>query len=312
MPEGPEAYINAKDLNQELAGKVLYSIDIIYSPDKRKYLELKNKDKFLSQLPLNIRSITARGKKVIWHLYDNNGNKFWLIFSLGLTGIFTKNREKHSHFILNIVKKGKLKIDEELRDIYLNDLVVYFDDKLKYGNIYFCFSKEEKHKVFKDTGFDLTKYALTRNNDKQVLRMYWKSLNEKRRGKMLISKYLLEQKFFAGPGNYVKSEALYRIGIHPGRKLSTISREDSDSLCLALLDILKESYEKGGAHLKDFFRFNGEVPGFKCQVYLSEKIPSEERRTKAGNTGKFDHLGNEIKWIVYEDKRLCYYTDAQN
>jgi formamidopyrimidine-DNA glycosylase len=278
---------------------------------KNKYLNIKNREKFLSELPLEIRSITARGKKVIFHLNNESGEKFWLIFSLGLTGIFQKEKGEHSDIALNIVKRGKLKIDETYNDIYIDDSIVYFDDKIKYGNIYFCFNKEEKYKVFKDTGFDLTRYALTRDNDRQVLRMYWKALSERRRGNMLISNYLLNQKFFAGPGNYIKSEALNLASIHPGRKLATISREESDLLCLALLDTLKESYEKGGAHLKDFYRFNGEQPQFKCKIYQSERIPKKERRENEGQLSKTDDFGNKIKWVVYKDKRICFYTDSQ-
>jgi formamidopyrimidine-DNA glycosylase len=321
MPEGPEAYLNAKDLNTEVAEKVLYSIDIIFSDEKKKYLDIKNKDKFLSKLPLNIRSVTARGKKVVWHLYDNEGNKFWLIFGLALTGIFQKQPKDHSDFILNIVKKGKLKIDENIddidlkclgEDIYIKDTTVYFDDMIKYGNIYFCMNKDEKDYVFKDTGFDLMQYALTRDDDRQVLRMFWKSLNEKRRKNMKICKYLREQKFFAGPGNYIIIETLWKVRIHPGRLLGTITKEESDNICLTLLETLKESYDKGGAHLKDFYRFNGEESQFKCIIYQKEKQKKRnEEETEGIIKDKFDPLGNQIKWIRYEDKKICYYTDIQ-
>ena len=132
----------------------------------------------------------------MWYLHNDEGRKFWIIFSLGLTGIFQKQPKKHSHFILNIAKRGKLKIDDKLEDIYLNDQKIYFDDEIKYGNIYFCLNKDEKDSVLKDVGFDLMAYALVRNDDRQVLRQYWNSLHESRRKNMKISKYVLEQKFF--------------------------------------------------------------------------------------------------------------------
>lgn len=319
MPEGPEALLDAKDINSEVAGEVLFSVDFIIEKGK-KYDTLPGKDKFIRKLPLNIKSVTARGKKVIWHLYDDDGRKFWIIFALGMTGIFKKKAGDHSDFRLNIFKKGMLKIDDvsspfgpELKfsPIYVADKTIYFDDEMKWGNIYFCFTKDEKQKVFKDTGFDLMKYALIRNDDRQVARQYWKSINEKRRGNMKISKYVLEQKFFSGVGNYIKSEGLNRAKVHPGRLLSTITKEESNLILFSFLDILKESYEQGGAHLRDFYRYNGEETKFKCVIYQAEDIPAKDRGKKEGITDKYDSQNNRIKWIKYEDKRICYYTDIQ-
>ena len=67
-----------------------------------------------------------------------------------------------------------------------------------------------------------------------------------------VCKILLNQNYFPGVGNYLKSEILYVSKIHPHRKWNDLSLKEVVELCLNTKLMLKKSYTSGGAQLRDF------------------------------------------------------------
>ncbi len=80
---------------------------------------------------------------------------------------------------------------------------------------------------------------------------------------------LLDQKLIAGLGNIYVCEALWRSGLSPKRKASTISRKDgkatrrSEALATHIRDIIGEAIEAGGSSLRDHRQTNGELGYFQ-------------------------------------------------
>ena len=57
---------------------------------------------------------------------------------------------------------------------------------------------------------------------------------------------LLDQKAFAGIGNYLRSEILFVAGIHPDRKVGSLDEVERRKLASAIYNITHRSYQSGG------------------------------------------------------------------
>jgi endonuclease-8 len=65
------------------------------------------------------------------------------------------------------------------------------------------------------------------------------------RGRALAG-LLLDQKFFAGLGNYLRSEILFDAGVHPARRPADCDRRQLERLARAVLYLTRRSYRTGG------------------------------------------------------------------
>jgi formamidopyrimidine-DNA glycosylase len=93
-----------------------------------------------------------------------------------------------------------------------------------------------------------------------------------------IKAALLDQKIIAGLGNIYVCEALFRAGISPRRKSSTIKGDRSGRLAQAINEVISEAIDAGGSTLKDFAATDGALGYFQHQfrVYDREGDPCPE------------------------------------
>ena len=63
---------------------------------------------------------------------------------------------------------------------------------------------------------------------------------------------MMDQKYFPGVGNYIKSESLYAAKIHPEEKWGKLNQKMKKKLILNIIKVMHNSYKSGGAELKDF------------------------------------------------------------
>lgn len=61
-----------------------------------------------------------------------------------------------------------------------------------------------------------------------------------------VKAFLATQQRFPGIGNGVLQDILFRSGLHPKRKISTLSKEQQDKLCRDISAVLSEMSEGGG------------------------------------------------------------------
>ncbi len=96
-----------------------------------------------------------------------------------------------------------------------------------------------------------------------------------RRRKTPIKSALLNQKLLRGIGNIYADEALFRAGIRPRRRVSTITREQLAKLLAAVQQVLKEAIALGGSSISDYVNADGEEGFFQLQhrVYGREGDP---------------------------------------
>lgn len=92
-----------------------------------------------------------------------------------------------------------------------------------------------------------------------------------------IKAALLDQSIIAGLGNIYVCEALYRAGISPKRKSSTIPGNRAARLAPKVNDVIAEAIAAGGSSISDFASASGELGYFQkhFSVYDREGEPCE-------------------------------------
>jgi formamidopyrimidine-DNA glycosylase len=90
-----------------------------------------------------------------------------------------------------------------------------------------------------------------------------------------IKSALLNQKLLRGVGNIYADESLFRAGIRPRRRASSITREHLGKLIVAVKEVLKEAIALGGSSISDYVDADGEEGFFQLQhrVYGREAEP---------------------------------------
>jgi formamidopyrimidine-DNA glycosylase len=80
-----------------------------------------------------------------------------------------------------------------------------------------------------------------------------------------IKSALLNQKLLRGVGNIYADESLFRAGIRPRRRASSITHEQLRKLHLAIQEVLKEAIALGGSSVSDYVNADGEEGFFQLQ-----------------------------------------------
>lgn len=132
---------------------------------------------------------------------------------------------------------------------------------------------------------------------KTTLEMFRAGLREPRRAHMEICRFLLNQKYFSGIGNYLKAEILYRARINPFRTVSTLTDQEIINLYSACLTIISTAHQCGGLTHGTFFDPDMEKGLYRTVVYNRE--------------GETDPNGFIIRYVLKEqspDDRGTYYV----
>jgi formamidopyrimidine-DNA glycosylase len=90
-----------------------------------------------------------------------------------------------------------------------------------------------------------------------------------------IKSALLNQKLLRGVGNIYADESLFRAGIRPRRRASTITRAQMGKLFVHLKDVLTEAIALGGSSISDYVDADGKEGFFQLEhrVYGREGEP---------------------------------------
>lgn len=80
-----------------------------------------------------------------------------------------------------------------------------------------------------------------------------------------IKSALLNQKLLRGVGNIYADESLFRAGIRPRRRASTITRQQLGKLHASVREVLREAIALGGSSISDYVDADGEEGFFQLQ-----------------------------------------------
>lgn len=283
MPEGPETYIYAKQMNDEFQGSWMVGTEWI--PGAGNHSKLANYELFVERLPARVECVKTNGKKVIWCLRDPRNNPLYFVISLALTGNFMLQPDQYVYMTWHFgtfEKSGNHIISWTERS-------AYFADKRPLANLY-CFVTQASYDTFmKSVGTDLMDFVIRQDRDElnkgeeEKLKKEW--ITQARRSTRTdweICKFMMNQKIFAGIGNYLKAEILFAARISPHRLIKTLTNEELLELLSYTLQIMLESYLLGAATLSDFRDLYGEKGQFKCKVYgkftRGEKVIVDKKR----------------------------------
>jgi formamidopyrimidine-DNA glycosylase len=255
MPELPEVETIARGLASRVSGDVIESVWLGQKPEP-----LKSTAQEIAATLEHSRIATVRrvGKHIVFDLEPNGRGKArsrqshvaptaaaqWIVH-LGMTGrlqVCEPQTEilKHTHAIM------KLASGRELR----------FVDPRRFGRLSIARGFEAGGIEPLEADFDPF-FALFRGR------------------KTPIKSALLNQKLLRGVGNIYADESLFRAGIRPRRRASTITRDQLAKLLSSIKEVLKEAIALGGSSISDYVDADGEAGFFQLQhrVYGREGEP---------------------------------------
>ena len=206
MPEGPEVKNLVNWLNKKFRNKKIFDINIKSGKYKKNPFNLDE-----INFPLTIDLISCKGK-LIYFLFKNSD--IVLLVTLGMTGWFITNEEKHNHVIF-----------------YIEKTKLFFNDYRNFGNIIIS-NKINLKKKLNTLGPDILNLKKNKN---EYYKLFIQRLKRKR-DDTFIASALLDQKVASGVGNYIRSEALYLAKLSPFRKIKNLNNNE----LIKLWDILRE------------------------------------------------------------------------
>jgi len=256
MPELPEVETVARGLDKRVAGDWIESVWLGEKPEP-----LKSPAKEIAAVLEHSRIARVRrvGKHIVFDLERPNRKRKsvslphgqWIVH-LGMTGRMQvadpgDDLLKHTHAVL------KLKSGRELR----------FVDPRRFGRLAVVRLEANLPAGFAAPGDE----PLDSQADRFI------ELFRKRNTP--IKSALLNQKLLSGVGNIYADESLFRAGIRPRRRVSSLTREQLRKLHIAVKEVLNEAIALGGSSVSDYVDADGKEGFFQLQhrVYGRESEP---------------------------------------
>jgi formamidopyrimidine-DNA glycosylase len=248
MPELPEVETIARGLAKRVTGDVVESVWLA----RKAPLKSPAPEIVAALEQSRLASVRRMGKHIVFDLERDgkkrNGNaqpKAQWIVHLGMTGRLQvcepqTEEEKHTHAILRLASGRELR----------------FVDPRRFG------------RLSVSTDFDAGGIEPL-----EIDRPRFLALFDGRNTP--IKSALLNQKLLRGVGNIYADESLFRAGIRPRRRASSITRDQFGNLFVAVKEVLKEAIALGGSSVSDYVDADGKEGFFQLQhrVYAREGEP---------------------------------------
>lgn len=276
MPEGPEVTIVAEGLEEILKDKYIINFGVT---DNGRYRNKSpdNSVLFGDSLPLLVEKVENKGK-LIYFTFSSKKDKFYMVNTLGMSGVWKRRKEKHTCFFFEYSSSLESEEVEKL----------YFVDQRHFGTIKFLTTKQDLEKKLKELGPDML------NDPKMNYKLFKERLLKYKHWN--IVKVLMCQKIISGIGNYLKSESLYHARLSPFLKVEDLSEEQFYNLYQSIRLKIVSSYNQGGVSVKNFV----DVDDKKGQYHFTFQVYCE----------KYDKKGNKVEKVVLDDKRSTYYVPS--
>jgi formamidopyrimidine-DNA glycosylase len=185
---------------------------------------LKPQNHQFSPVGMVLREIRRKGKLMTMVFDDDH----YLLSHFGMSGGWRisdkKIIEKHTHL--------QFKCESLTGKIHY----LAFVDPRRFGHLFF-FNRESAQKKWDELGVDISTPEFTYDYLKSVIKRF----PEKQ-----IKPFLLDQKFFAGVGNYIASEICARAGIRPTRRNKLIREKEIQKLLTATKIVIDGTLKTNG------------------------------------------------------------------
>ena len=235
MPELPEIETLVRDLRRTVVGKRI--VDVHAGQSKALNMPV---GEFRERVRGGVAAVDRHGKSAILRL---PGGSLWLHMGLGGTVRYLPAAPWPAAKFLSLrfAEDGQLAID-----------------KVFMGRAHFV--AEGQRPPGEETGTDALDPALTAARFAALLR---------RRPNATIKAALMEQSLIAGIGNTYGDEILLRAGIHPARRLATLSDEELAALHRTLRAVLAQAIAQSGE--PEWHDVEGRAGRYQPIIHKSER-----------------------------------------
>jgi len=266
MPELPEVETIARGLQKRVAGDTIDSVWLGSKPQtmKSRPAEIANTLEHTW-----IREVRRMGKHIVFELERNGTVSARSVVKTSKTAKRTKAKPlgPRSQWIVHLGMTGRMVVCEPSAEVekHTHAIVklgsgreVRFVDPRRFGRL----------SVASQGDFDAGGVEPLEVEKERFLALFHGR-------KTPIKSALLNQKLLRGVGNIYADESLFRAGIRPKRRLSTVPRAKLEALYGAVQDVLKEAIALGGSSISDYVDADGEEGFFQLQhrVYGREGEP---------------------------------------
>jgi formamidopyrimidine-DNA glycosylase len=227
MPELPEVEVIKRDLEREVVGRKIKSVEVNGTRTVRRH---RNRKEFIGLLDgRKITHVDRRGKYLVVRLDDGNA----LIIHLGMSGQLLRAKTarasvaKHTHVVITFTQGGQLR----------------FVDPRTFGEMFVApyDGLEEQVDELAHIGIDPLEAPMSWDS-------FGRLLAEK---KMKLKTLLMDQKFLAGIGNIYSDEILFQAGLRWDRMSDSLTDQEIRRLYRAIVETLQDAVKYRGSTLSD-------------------------------------------------------------
>lgn len=260
MPELPEVETIRRDLEKEVIGKRIKSVEVTGLRSIRRHA---SKKQFTARLEgAKIDGVSRRGKNLLIELGGDV-----LVVHLGMSGQLLKAAPKdpvakHTHVVITFGVGGQLR----------------YVDARTFGELYVVAKDRiaEEAPELADLGFDPVEDVMS-----------WQEFGTRLvKRQAQLKAVLMDQKFVAGIGNIYSDEILWEAGLRYDRPSHTLSIQEVRRLYRAIGEVLNEAIKQRGSSLADetYRDLFGAIGGFQQQhnVYARDGQPCKRCRHAIG------------------------------
>lgn len=241
MPELPEVEVIRRELAPLICGKSFAKPELLY----QRAIRYPEPDKFSRRLQgRRIVEIGRKGKFLIFKL-----NRGLLLSHLRMTG-----KLLYCPPGAPVDNPSAPEKDLRIKLIFIEEDALCFYDMRKFGGFWLLENQDERCSA----GLPLLGPDI------------WDELEEgaflallQTRPRSRIKPLLLDQCFIAGLGNIYTDESLFRSGIHPCRRISTLDETESAALYRTIRDVLASGIAYGGTTTRDYRDARGAAGSFQ-------------------------------------------------
>lgn len=259
MPEVVEVHLTSLYLNMKLKNKFLSDIKI--TGGRYKNNSIPGLNKLSKNFPIKIKSVSSYGK----FMYFNLDNRFFIMSTFGLTGMWGFDKMDHSD------------VEFEIEDVG----VLYYTDHMHYGTL----SITDDKNIIDNKIQKLSPDFLTTNFS--CANFYKRIQNYSKQSEYIVETLMKQQNSLgSGIGNYLAVEILFDARISPYTKISDFDKNLSNILCKSIKKVIKIAYLKSDvgyfSHISDDV-YNFIVKFRKILIKNPDSKYNYHKSTKIGN-----------------------------
>ncbi|HUI03481.1 MAG TPA: bifunctional DNA-formamidopyrimidine glycosylase/DNA-(apurinic or apyrimidinic site) lyase [Acidimicrobiales bacterium] len=259
MPELPEVETIRRDLDKEIVGRRIKTVEV---KGKRSIRRHKSGPEFRGRLEGKRVSSVRRGGKYL--LVGLDGDDV-LVVHLGMSGQLLRARgpkdplDRHTHVVITFTQGGQLR----------------FVDPRTFGEMFVTTADELTAQVpeLAHLGFDPLEEVMSWARFGQMLAERPAALKT----------LLMDQKFVAGIGNIYSDEILFAAGLRYDRMSDSLSAQEVRRLYRAMVETLTEAVKYRGSSLADeqYRDLYGETGDFQGQHQVYDREGQACRRCRS-------------------------------